>query len=107
MAYIRIERFKIGRGTEPKYKQLTGIDFDPLNSKLPIAIWTGGNFDSREGASISIGELDEFTWAFDCTNTKWFYEFLKQSPPGLPLTYELVNAEYVKHYGKDMELSLD
>lgn len=107
MAYMRIKRFAIGRGTETRYKQMTGVDFDPSNSKLPIAIWTGANFPSREGASISIPELDKFLWAFECTNTMWFYNFLKQLPSSQPLTYEIVNAEYRKHHGKDVELSLD
>lgn len=107
MAYERIKRYAIGRGMDPKHRDLVGIDYDPWTPGRPITIWAGGNFDSRDAASIPVLEIERFNWAIECTKTKWFYNLLKQLPPEQPLTYKIVNAEYVKHHGKDMELSLD
>ena len=103
---MRIECYRVGRGIHPKDKDLIGIDFDPFH-KESIMFWGGDDFHSRFGGSIQPSEIDRFLWAFECTNTMWFYDFLKQFPSDQPLTLEVVNAEYVKHYGKDMILSED
>lgn len=107
MAYWRNKRYAVGRGLDPRDKELIGVDFDPWTPKTPTTIWAGENFGSRTGATLRVSDLDRYLWAFDCTNTRLYYSLLKHLPPGQPPTYELVNAEYVKHHGNNMELSLD
>lgn len=101
---MSIKRYVLGQGKDPRDGQRINIDFNPWHQDLPITIWAGAISNYCDGVSINLDGLDRYVWAFECTDTKWLYQFLKSLAPEQSLSYKLVNDEYRKRHGKDMEL---
>ena len=89
----------LGNGIEGKYGAHIYLAFLCNNQRTPVMIWNGPSLYKTSGSDVKIDEIDRYFWAFECTNTMWFYEFLKAVPADGTLTFELVNAEYRKHHG--------
>ncbi len=97
----------LGNGIGGRFGSHIYLAFLCDDQQMPVMIWHGPSLYKTSGAGLRIDQIDDFIWAFECTNTMWFYTFLKAFPAEQTLTFAIVNAEYRKHHGEDMILSED
>jgi hypothetical protein len=76
----------IGNGIEGKYGANIYMGFLLDNQQMPVMIWNGHSLCKTSGSNVRIDDIARYMWAFECTNTMWFYSLLNAMPTDAKLT---------------------